>query len=223
MEADKIVDTLAETESGDRVWIEAEGVEGWFTIESSMRTYTQPEKDLGRWVEGELTRHLIIPDEMREEMELVYRSGYLSAATESGEWRRPTIELPEEGDASDWTGERREVQSATVVPAEMWEFREAALGESYSLRVTALRRAIYLDAAARCAASERACDVWWDYIDEDDEPSLSGFVEWLEVETLRQLWREVGEQMFFGEGEGVMDVKDRALADTLSVLRYFHS
>jgi|AntRauTorcE11898_2_1112593.scaffolds.fasta_scaffold02905_5 hypothetical protein len=227
MDADEIVDSLSDTVPGDRIWIETEGIEGWFVVESARREYGEPERDQGGWVEGELTRYLIVPDGVRDGRDLVYHSGYLSAKTDGGEWHRPTIELPEEGDADDWRGEYREVQSATAVPEEMWEYREAALAESYSLRVTALRRAIHVDAAARYAASEQTCDVWWEYADEAEEESLNGFVGWLEAESLRELWDEVGERMFTGEdeegdGDGLMDVEDRALTDSLSTLRYFH-
>ena len=42
----------------------------------------------------------------------------------------------------------------------------------------------------------------WDYREEAEERSLSGFISWLEVETLRQLWDDVGEQMFHREEGG---------------------
>lgn len=94
-----------------------------------------------------------------------------------------------------------------------------------------MRRAIYVDAVVRYAASKEESGVWGDYSSESDEQSVSGFVEWLEVETLRELWGEFGEEMFPDErtddGEddekGLFDVEDRALADTLSALRYFHT
>jgi hypothetical protein len=149
------------------------------------------------------------------------------------------LELPErwkgDGPNSDGEtrGELRDVESIIVVPEKMWEYREQTLSETYSLRADSLRRVIYLDAAVRYVADvgrqeeaeqeegeEPTCDVWLEYADESEKPSLEGFISWMEVEDVGQLWLEVGFRMFFGEHK-VMEVRDRALADTLSTLRYF--
>lgn len=107
---------------------------------------------------------------------------------------------------------------------EMWRRRQSAKSEADSLRSKSMLRAIYADSVVCYAASEEIGSVWDDYSSESDEQSVSGFREWLEVETLRELWLEFAEEMFYDDSvEDLIDVEDRALADTLSTLRYFGS
>jgi len=235
MDADEIVERVEEASERDRIHLVADGVSVWMLADGDRARLLEATEDAYGWDEGEFYRPLRPLEDEEERLGLVMPAASVISRTEKGDWERPTLTLaerwpegvdgPEDADMpwNDWGGESREVQSVTVIPSEMWEYREQALDESYSLRATALRRAIWLDAAARYAASEQTCDVWWEYEEEAEEPSLSGFITWLEVETLRQLWDEVGKQMFVGEDEGVVGVGDRALADTLSTLRYFHS
>lgn len=193
-----------DTDGIDRIEVVVRDVKGWYDHELS---------------EGESYSLVVefVDDDLDDEIGAVATGGTLQLG---GSYNLYDLTLDVPATMTERTMSSAHLEVSPGIPDEMRSYREAAKSEADSLRSKSMRRVIYADTVARYAASEEKGGVWGDYSSESDEASVSGFVEWLEVETLREMWSELGEEMFPDEND-LFDVEDRALADTLSMTRYF--
>ncbi|WP_096391430.1 hypothetical protein [Halopenitus persicus] len=227
--SEELVDRLARV-SVSSVWLEAEGVQGWFAVENEPEIRT-PEKHRRGWDEGELRVLIRIAEEIRDEHGLVYPYGRVRAKTEEGEWQEPFVTLPErwksgvdsEQDAEmpseAWRGDRRDIGEMHVLTSEGWRMREGALEATEKVRSKAVERVVLVDAYVRYARETGVSGVWGEYVEEVTESSLTGFLDWLGEDEVERLLAEAVEM--FPEREGVLDASGRTGWDAVFALQHF--
>jgi len=87
------------------------------------------------------------------------------------------------------------------------------------VRSKAVERVVLLAAYVRYACDEGESDVWAEYVREASEPSLSGFLTWLEEDDVgRFLGEAIG---MFPEREDVLDASGRTGWDAVFALQHF--
>ena len=232
-----VIEQFAESDVGDRVWIDAEGIDRTVRVEVGEEMhYTAPDHRDEGWDEGSLMVEIWVGDEYVDECDLAWGYGKVRSETNRGQWRKPRVTLAEEwvgGESmddvdspwSDWEGEEREMDVRRVVPEWVWEMRETAIERAEMIRAKSVQRVVLMDAYVRYCSRVGAGMVWQRYVHETGgEPSLEGFLDWLGEDTAGQLLIEAANVLFDDLGEldgGVLDVSGRTAWDAVFALQHF--
>jgi len=163
-------------------------------------------EDVAREMNAERVGGKLVCDGLREEYDLT-----LSVAAEITAGMAQTL--------ADIEVTPAEIAADEGVPAGAEKYRQPALDAVEKVRSKSVERVVLVDAYVCYAREEGESDVWGEYVEEVEEPSLSGFLSWLEEDDVGRLLDEaIG--MFPGR-EDVLDASGRTGWDAVFALQHF--